>query len=90
MGVALAAVGLLLCLIIPFAFFAMEEADISFKRPESKRLKKKNKQLETEIVELRSIIELLDKKNVVLTNELIARRNGLPWVNVEELDGPQE
>lgn len=66
-----------------------EDIDFSWVT-EPRRLKRKNKQLKGQIKELNRTIELLDEKNIRLTSELIARRNDLPWVNVEELDGPKE
>lgn len=50
----------------------------------------KVKRLKARVAELEATVELLDEKNVKLSTELVAYRNKLPWVHVEELDGPQE
>lgn len=81
---------LLFIVVVMVVISELSDSDLFKVGQASRRLRKKNRELVEENKRLLETIALLDQKNVSLTTELIARRNQLPWVNVEELDGTQE
>lgn len=86
MGLAIAAVA---CLVI-LVSIAIAYPDLLKVDSKVDKVTRENLRLEVQVAELQETIKLLDQKNVKLASELLAHRNKLPWVNVEEIDGPQE
>jgi len=92
MGIMIAA-GIIISImaVIVITRIVIEELELDFSWiTEPRRLKKKYAMLEAAYKDLHRDYDDKLKRIELLETELFAHRNKLPWVNIEELDGPQE